>query len=118
MSSITLTPLNGNVLPSNVSVTPIYNGVTQAIKTCVVSRAPFNTSTLLISGNNYVCDTGIYSINNLPSSVVIQSVTSSNNNIATVSLTGTNEILVTKVSVDKITFSNFIVNSLSSRLYI
>ena len=81
MSSITLTPLNGNVLPSNVSVTPIYNGVTQAIKTCVVSRAPFNTSTLLISGNNYVCDTGIYSINNLPSSVVIQSVTSSNNNI-------------------------------------
>jgi len=98
MSSITLTPLNGNVLPSNVSVTPIYNGVTQATKTCVVSRAPFNTSTLSITGNSYVCDTGIYSINNLPNSIVIQSVTSSNNNIATVSLTGTNEILVTKVS--------------------
>ncbi|UGS23283.1 Ig-like domain-containing protein [Flavobacterium channae] len=97
-TSRTLQPNSTNNLPSNVTVTPSINSVTQATKTCVVSRAPFNTNTLSISGNNYVCDTGIYSINNLPSSVVIQSVTSSNNNIATVSLTGTNEILVTKVS--------------------
>ena len=97
-TSRTLQPNSGTTLPSNITLTPSINGIVQATKTCVVSRAPFNTSTLSISGNNYVCDTGIYSINNLPSSVVIQSVTSSNNNIATVSLTGTNEILVTKVS--------------------
>lgn len=97
-TSRTLQPNSGTTLPSNITLTPSINGVVQATKTRVVSRAPFNTSTLSISGNSYVCDTGIYTINNLPSSVVIQSVTSSNNNIATVSLTGTNEILVTKVS--------------------
>ena len=97
-TSRTLQPNSGTTLPSNITVTPSINGVTQATKTCIVSRAPFNTSTLSISGNSYVCDTGIYIVNNFPSSAIIQSVTSSNNNIATVSLTGTNEILVTKVS--------------------
>ncbi len=94
----TLQPSSSSSLPSNVSVTPSINGVAQSSKTCTVSRAPFNTSTISISGNSYVCDSGVYSINNLPSGATIQSVASSNNSIATVSLTGSNQITVTKVS--------------------
>lgn len=97
-TSRTLQPNFATTLPSNVTLTPSINGVSQASKTCTVSRAPFNTSTISISGNNYVCDTGVYSVNNLPSGATIQSVTSSNNSIATISLTGSNQITVTKVS--------------------
>lgn len=110
-TSITLQPRSSTSLPSNVTVNPSINGVAQASKTCVVSRAPFNTNTILISGNSYVCDTGVYTINNLPSGVVIQSVASSNNSIATVSLTGTNQITVTKVSDGIVSISAIVQNT-------
>lgn len=95
MSSITLTPLNGNVLPSNVSVTPIYNSVTQATKTCVVSRAPF-TSTATIIGASSLCTSSNYAINGLLSGeTILWSV--SNNSIASLS-----NITATSVTVNKI----------------
>jgi hypothetical protein len=110
-TSITLQPRSSTSLPSNVTVNPSINGVAQASKTCIVSRAPFNTNAILISGNSYVCDTGVYTINNLPSGVVIQSVASSNNSIATVSLTGTNQITVTKVSDGIVSISAIVQNT-------
>jgi hypothetical protein len=70
-SSITLTPNDGTILPSNISVTPIYNGVSQPTLTCNVSRASFSTSAV-ITGANYVCDSGIYTLGNLPSDISIQ----------------------------------------------
>ena len=85
-------------MPSSVSVTPFINSVAQTTKTSTVSRASFTAGSLSISGNNYVCDTGQYTINDLPSYISIQSVGSSNTNVATVSLTGSNQITVTKVS--------------------
>lgn len=110
-TSRTLQPNSATTLPSNVTVTPSINGVSQASKTCTVSRAPFNASTLSISGNSYVCDTGVYTVNNLPSGATIQSVSSSNNSIATVSLTGTNQITVTKVSDGIISISATVQNA-------
>lgn len=97
-TSRTLQPSSGSVLPSSVSVTPYINGVAQTTKTSTVSRASFTAGSLTISGSNYVCDTGQYTINDLPSYISIQSVGSSNTNVATVSLTGSNQITVTKVS--------------------
>ena len=95
MSSITLTPLNGNVLPSNVSVTPIYNGITQPTKTCIVSRAPYTTNAA-ITGAGSVCTSSDYSITGLQSSETVQwSV--SNNSIASIS-----NLTATSVTVNKI----------------
>lgn len=96
-SSITLTPNSGTILPSDISVTPIYNGVPQTTETCIVSRSNF-TTTAVISGNNYVCGSEVYIVDNLSNNVTIQSVSSSNTNIATVSLTSNNEITVTKIT--------------------
>lgn len=112
-TSRTLQPSSGSVLPSSVSVTPYINGVAQTTKTSTVSRASFTAGSLSISGSNYVCDTGQYTINDLPSYISIQSVGSSNTNVATVSLTGSNQITVTKVSDGLATITVLLQNSCS-----
>jgi hypothetical protein len=53
-SSITLTPQSGTILPSNVTVRPVLNGVQQSQLTCTVSRASF-TSSATISGPTNIC---------------------------------------------------------------
>ncbi|WP_445736335.1 hypothetical protein [Mariniflexile sp.] len=110
-SSITLTPNSGTILPSNISVTPIYNGQNQLPATFNVTRASFSVGSLSISGNNYVCASGIYTVDNIPSGASIQSVSSSNNNIATVSLGSNNAITVTRVSNGTITLSVVLQNT-------
>lgn len=53
-NTITLKPTNGNILPSNFSLVPIVNGVTQPYKVCTVTRAPF-TTTSAITGGGIIC---------------------------------------------------------------
>jgi hypothetical protein len=104
-NSRTLEPNSGTVLPSSVSVTPSINGVVQTTETSTVSRSNFNPTIYQISGDTSVCDIGIYSINNLPSTISITAVNSSNPNIATVSLTANGDIEVIKVSDGLVTIS-------------
>lgn len=94
-NSITLTPINGALLPSNVSVTPYVNGVAQTPKTCTISRAPF-TSTSYINGTNLYCTfptTSIYTINAGAGNTV--SWSSSNPYIANVSGGNNSQVTVT-----------------------
>ncbi|GGE13633.1 hypothetical protein [Psychroflexus salis] len=93
----TLQPSSPTSLPSSVMVTPYIDGVSQTTETCIVSRSNF-TTTAGINGNNYVCGSEVYMVDNLSNNVTIQSVSSSNTNIATVSLTSNNEITVTKIT--------------------
>ncbi|WP_309614210.1 hypothetical protein [Flavobacterium sp.] len=87
-NSITLSPSSGSNLPTNVSVTPVLNGVAQPTKTCIVTRAPFTQTAAIISGGNSICTpatSGVYSISNQGTNTVTWS--SSNTAIATVSST-------------------------------
>lgn len=100
-NSISLSPSSATSLPSSVSVTPYINNVAQNTITCTVSRATFNSSSV-INGNSSICNlTENYSISNLLSgSTIIWS--SSNTSIATVS-----NITSTTVTVNKIGSGNF-----------
>ena len=111
-NSRTLQPTSGSSLPSTVTVTPYINGVAKPSMSCSVSRAAFS-SIATISGNNYVCDTGTYTINSLPSNATVQSVSSSNTSIATVNLIGNNQFSVTKISDGLVTISATLQNSCS-----
>ena len=62
-NSITLKPTSGSVLPSNFSLVPIVNGVTQPYKVCTVTRAPFTDNSINIIGNSSLCSTGQYTYN-------------------------------------------------------
>ena len=111
MSSITLTPINGNILPSNVSVTPIYNGVTQPYKVCSVTRAPFSNSATL-AGNAVICpgENSVYTISGLG---VGNTVTwsSSNNSVATVSGGTLSEVTVNGLSNGNVNLIATVTNS-------
>lgn len=61
-NSITLKPTNGDVLPSNFSLVPIVNGVSQPYKVCTVTRSPF-TTTSQITGGGVVCPGGTATFN-------------------------------------------------------
>ncbi|WP_157206468.1 hypothetical protein [Mariniflexile maritimum] len=112
-NSITLTPNSGNILPSNVSVTPIYNGQNLSTLSSIVRRASFST-TATINGSSTLCSIGTYTMNNLPNGVTIQSVSSSNTNVATVSLnTNNGQITATKVSNGTFTLSIVLQNACS-----
>lgn len=94
-TSITIQPNSGIILPSNITVTPSINSVTQATKTCTITRVPF-TSTATIIGASSLCTSSNYAINGLLSGETIQwSV--SNNSIASLS-----NITATSVTVNKI----------------
>lgn len=108
-TSVTLVPYS--FPPNNVNVTPVLDGDNYPTLTSTVSLGNFNPS-FEISGDNYVCDTGIYTFNNLPSEVSIQSVSTSNSNIATATLdSNTGEITVTKVADGIITLSAVLQNA-------
>ncbi|WP_338357192.1 T9SS type A sorting domain-containing protein [Yeosuana marina] len=52
---ITLSPYNGTVLPSNVSVTPTLNGVQYPTKVSTITRSDIVETITGISGNSIVC---------------------------------------------------------------
>ncbi len=54
LNSITLTPMSGTILPTNVSVIPVFNGVSQPPLSCIVSRSSFSSSSI-ISGTTGIC---------------------------------------------------------------
>ena len=58
-NSYTLKPSSATALPSSVDVTPRINGVAQDYKSCTVSRATFGVASMSITGEEYVCNTGI-----------------------------------------------------------
>lgn len=111
-NSITLTSSDGTVLPSDISVTPIYNGENQPTLTSNIVRASFSTSAA-ITGNSVVCSTETYTVSNLATEVSIHSIRSSNNNIATVSFDSNGQITVTKESNGNFTLSVDLQNSCS-----
>ena len=99
--------------PSNVSVTPILNGVSYPQLTSTVSLGTFNPF-INIFGDDYVCSSGVYTLDNISSfnNVTVQSVSSSNTSIATASYNATNgEITINKVSDGIITLSVVLQNS-------
>lgn len=99
--------------PSNVSVTPILNGVSYPQMTSTVTLGTFNLF-INIVGDDYVCSSGVYTLDNISNfnNVTVQSVSSSNTSIATVSYNSTNgEITVNKVSDGIITLSVVLQNS-------
>lgn len=69
-NSITLTSANPNTLPSNVTVTPVLNGVNQPLLTSTLSFAPLPL--YIVSGDNIVCTTsGNYFVPSLPAGATV-----------------------------------------------
>jgi hypothetical protein len=92
-NSILLAPISGTSLPSNVSVTPILNGVAQPTITCQVTRSGFDPN-LSISGSNIGCpnSTSNYSIETFGNTV---QWSVSNPSLATLNTTTGNNISLT-----------------------
>jgi hypothetical protein len=97
--------------PSNVSVTPVLDGVSYPKLITTVSLGNFNPS-YQITGSSSICGATNYTIDNLPNNISILSVSSSNSNVATVSLNNS-EIIVTKVADGLATISAVLQNSCS-----
>ena len=108
-NSITLKPTNANILPSNFSLVPIVNGVTQPYKVCTVTRAPF-TSTATISGASSLCTSSDYTISNLQSGETVQWSLSSNT-IASLSNSTANSVTVNKIGNGTVNLIATITNS-------
>ena len=109
INSITLKPVS--FPPSDVKVEPeVINGENFQQITSSVNTSEFNPLYEII-GDNYVCDTGVYTFNNLPSGIFIQSVSTSNPSVATVSIDSNGEITITKVSDGIVTLSVVLQNS-------
>ena len=95
-NSIILTPTSGTNSLSNVSVTPVLNGVAQSARTCTISRPAFS-STAVITGPTGICTgTAVYAISNTAGQTVawnlsnpsIGNLTNQSNTGVTVALTG------------------------------
>ncbi|WP_019039450.1 T9SS type A sorting domain-containing protein [Psychroflexus tropicus] len=69
-NSITITPSSGNNLPSDISVTPVFNGEPVTTLDSFVNRAAYNPSSF-ISGSATLCSNPNYSVNNLESGETI-----------------------------------------------
>lgn len=95
-TSRTLKQNANGTLPSNVTVTPYINGVAQASKTCVVSRASFTTNAT-INGNAICSGSSVFSINDLPLNTTV-SWSSLNTNIATVVSQSNNQATVSAIA--------------------
>lgn len=78
--------------PSNVNVTPVLNGSSYPQLTSNVNLANFNTF-YSITGNNSLCSTSTYSVNNLPSGISVTSWSVSDSNIATIVGSGNQAVL-------------------------
>ena len=94
-NSITLTPTNGDILPSNFTLIPKVNGVSQPYKVCTVTRAPFTSSTV-ITGAGSVCTSSSYSIAGLQTGETVQ-WSLSNTTIASLSNSSPNSVTVNKI---------------------
>ena len=109
-NSITLKPTSGSVLPSNFSLVPIVNGVTQPYKVCTVTRTPF-TSNATISGVSNICSLrsqNIYTINADAGSAV--SWSSSDVSKAIVSSQSNNQATITSLANGTVTLTATITN--------
>lgn len=107
-NSITLEPVS--FPPSDVKVEPeVVNGDNFEQLISIVTLSDFNPTIYQITGDNYVCDTGIYTISDLPNYLSVQSASSSDSNIATVSVVN-DQITVTKVSDGLVTITAIIEN--------
>ena len=97
-NTITLTSANGNILPSNVSVTPIINGINYPVLTCTNSFAPF-VSNAVVNGNLVLCvgNNSIYTISGLASGNII-TWSSSNLQVATLSTGNQSQVTVNGIS--------------------
>ena len=109
-NSITLKPANANILPSNFSLVPIVNGVTQPYKVCTVTRAPFTDNSINIIGNSSLCSTGQYTYNivnpnnynvswSIPQSNVANIVSVTNNQVV-VNVLQSNAVLTLNATVN------------------
>lgn len=107
-SSITLKPVSGLNLPSNVSVTTILDGASYPTMTAIISRKYFNPK-YSISGQTEVCNNETFTINNLDNQHTI-TWSSSNNYIATITPINNYQATVTKVGDGTITITATVIN--------
>lgn len=101
MNTVVLTPSSGSYLPSQVSVTPFINGVSQPTKTCTVNRSAFSTTGQI--NNDVICTVGssnTYSLSGLAalSSSNTISWSTSNTSVATVTSSANETVLITAQS--------------------
>ena len=95
-SSIQLKPVDFTILPSNVSVTPILDGVTQPTKTCVISRSGFAPTLTKINTGNNICTIGTsstFSLSSLPSGCTVV-YSSTNPAVATITSGTVSQVIV------------------------
>ncbi|MBE8724062.1 T9SS type A sorting domain-containing protein [Flavobacterium hungaricum] len=95
-NSIALSPTDFTVIPSEVTVVPVLNGVDQPSKTCTVARSGFSPTLLSIDGGPAICyqtASSIYTIPNLHNNLTV-TWSSSNNAIATVTNSGNQAVIV------------------------
>ncbi len=83
--------------PSDVKVTPVLDGESYPQLTSDVSLGYFNPFVEIV-GDGFVCDVGIYTLNNSINGVSIQSASTSNNNATASVDASTGEITVAKVN--------------------
>jgi hypothetical protein len=84
-NTIQLTPYQ--FPPSNVKVTPVLDGESYPQLTSNVGIGGFNPAYQII-GDNDLCSTATYTIDNLPAGISVSSWSTSNSNIATISSNG------------------------------
>lgn len=75
VNTITLTPTSSNVLPSSISVVPVWNNTLQGSLLSSVTRESFNNN-IAITGDSNVCSypsMATYDISNLPGGSVVWS---------------------------------------------
>jgi hypothetical protein len=107
-NSISLKPTS--YPPSNLSVTPVLDGVSYTKLTTSVSVGNFNPN-YIITGSTNLCNADTYSVNNLPSGTNIVSWSSSNPNIVSLNTTNLNQPIVSKIDNGNVTISAVLENS-------
>lgn len=119
LSSITLTPSSAVILPSNVLVTPILNGISYPTKTCTVYRAPF-ISAAIITGNIGLCNNTptTYTVTGLSAGSSVLSWSISDSTIATLGNTSGISTTLTKVGSGSVTLLATIQNSCNQTITI
>jgi hypothetical protein len=95
-NNITLSASPSASLPSNVQVTPIYNGVAQPTKTSIIKFNQLTATFSTIAGPNSICtptSSSVYTIDKLASIFSVSSWRSTNPAIATVTSNGNNAVV-------------------------
>lgn len=107
-NTIQLTPYS--YPPSNVSVTPVLDGVSYPVLTSNVSLAPYNPTNTIV-GSTGACSTETYSISNLPNNVSVTSWVVSDTSIATVTNSSGNQTNLNVIGYGLITLTATLTNS-------